>query len=249
MQDWIEYERYQFSKKEELYCVVMAVMLAVLAAWILYQNIFGVVIVVVIYPLYRKNYKLRKIKKRKQELEQQFVDGIQSISLALLSGYSIENAWIEAERELRDLYGANAYMTIELKQMNAAIQVNQSVEELLYRFALRSGCEDILEFAEVFRFAKRCGGNFAKIIQNTIVRIRQKCDTQEEIQTILAGKKMEQKVMNVVPIFLLAYLNITSNEFLSPLYGNAFGICVMSFAFLVYMVAFIWAEKIINIRI
>ena len=45
-------------------------------------------------------------------------------------------------------------MVEEMRQMNAGIGMNQPVEQLLYQFAVRSECEDIMEFAEVFRFAK-----------------------------------------------------------------------------------------------
>ena len=58
---------------------------------------------------------------------------------------------------------------------------------------------------------------------------------------------MEQTVMNVIPIGMLGYLNITSPEFMEPLYGNLFGIIVMSGGFLAYLGAFFWSKKIMCI--
>ena len=66
---------------------------------------------------------------------------------------------------------------------------------------------------------------------------------------IIAGKKMEQKVMNIVPVCLLAYLNLTSEEFLSPLYGNLFGVCVMTVAFGIYLMALLMAQKMVDIKV
>ena len=60
---------------------------------------------------------------------------------------------------------------------------------------------------------------------------------------------MEQKIMNVVPVGLLVYLNLTSQEFLEPLYGNLFGVCVMTGAFAAYVGAVLLASKIVKIKI
>lgn len=249
MQELVDYREYRLSRMEELKCLGVAVLLAAVAAWILYKSLWGLMLCVVIFPVYRRNYRNRKTEERKRELLLQFKDGMQSVSVALLSGYSIENSWQEAERELLELYGAKAYMTTELHRMNGAIRMNQSVEQLLYQFALRTGCEDIVGFAEVFRFAKRSGGNMGRIIQNTIHRVADKQEVEREIATVLSGKKMEQKIMNIVPVCLLAYLNLTSEEFLAPLYGNLFGVCVMTVAFLAYIGALLLAQKMVTIRI
>ena len=126
------------------------------------------------------------------------------------------------------------------------IGMNQPMEDLLYQFALRSQCEDILNFAEVIQFAKRSGGNLGKIIQNTTARISDKQELEEEIATVISGKKMEQKVMNIVPIALLGYLNLTAADFLAPLYGNVFGACVMTIAFGAYMAALTLSRKMMK---
>ncbi len=39
------------------------------------------------------------------QLAKEFVDTLRSISAALLAGFSIENAWKEAEKEILALYG------------------------------------------------------------------------------------------------------------------------------------------------
>ena len=249
MQDLVNYESYRMTAREEIKCLGISVLLATVAAWILYKHPLGLLLGVAIFPVYRRNYVRKRISEQKQELLLQFKDGMQSVSVALLSGYSIENAWIEAEKELRDLYGAEAYMVEELRYMNSGIRMNQPVEQLLEQFAMRTGCEDIIGFAEIFRFAKRSGGNFARIIRNTVQRIAEKQEVEREIETILSGKKMEQKIMNVVPVCLLAYLNLTSEEFLEPLYGNLFGACIMTVAFVAYVGAFLLAQKMVEIKI
>ena len=235
--------------KEELRCVVTVFALSVLASWLLYKSIWGMMVMAVLFPIYRKNYKKQGIVKRKRLLTIQFADAMQSMTAALLSGFSVENAWKEAEHEMCRLHGEDAYISRELQKINHGVTVNQSVEKLLYEFALRSGCEDILEFSEVFLFAKRSGGNFVKIMQETATRIRTKNGVEQEIATAISGRKMEQKVMNIVPVFLLAYLNLTSKDFLEPLYGNVLGVVIMTSALFAYLGALLLSQKMMDITI
>lgn len=245
----IIYSTYQLSWKEEGLCAGTGLVITGITAWLLYQNAWGILLGIVILPLWRKSYRNTRIEKQKRELLFQFKEAMQSVSIALLSGFSIENAWQEAEKEMRELYGDTAFMTQELKQMNGAIKFNQTIEQQLYQFALRSDCEDIRSFAEVFCFAKRSGGNFAKIIQNTVLRICEKMEVEREIETVIAGKKMEQKIMNIVPVGLLGYLNLTSGDFMAPLYGNLAGAAVMTGAFTVYVGAVFLAKRMVAVRI
>ena len=249
MQESVDYEIYHMSGLDKLKCIGIAFLLTLSAAWILYKSVFGMLLFPIVYRIYRSYYSKGCIEKRKRELLLQFKDAMQSLAVALLSGCSIENAWKEAEKEMVELYGDKAYMTCEIHQMNRAIRVNQPVEVLLYEFAKRSHCEDILGFAEVFKFARRNGGNLGKIVGNTVNRIAEKIEVEREIDTILSGKKMEQKIMNMIPIGLLAYLNITSEEFLAPLYGNVFGVCTMTAAFCAYLGAFMLAGRILKVKI
>ena len=137
-----------------------------------------------------------------------------------------------------------------LAGMLAAWILYQSViEKLLYEFALRSDCEDIQNFSDVFLFAKRSGGDFHKIIATTIEHISDKIEMEREVQTVISAKKMEQKIMNVIPVFIILYLNLTSGEFLAPLYGNIFGISVMTGALGAYLAAIKISAKMTAIKV
>ena len=127
-------------------------------------------------------------------------------------------------------------------------ETNQ-LEKLLYEFALRSDCEDIQNFSDVFLFAKRSGGDFHKIIATTIEHISDKIEMEREVQTVISAKKMEQKIMNVIPVFIILYLNLTSGEFLAPLYGNIFGISVMTGALGAYLAAIKISAKMTAIKV
>ena len=244
-----KYDRAGLTGKEKLAVFFAADAAAGITAVLFYQSWFGMVSLFLYLPVLRRIFRERKEKERKRKLLLEFKDAMQSISAALQAGYSLENAWKESEREMAELHGEDAQMVRSLHQMNLAAAMNQPIEKLFYEFAAVSGCEDILNFAEVFLFVKRSGGDFGRIIKSTTERIRDKMEVEEEIQTVLSGKKMEQKIMSVIPIGLLAYLRLTSGDFLAPLYGNETGICVMTGALAAYGVALWLSEKIISIKV
>ena len=119
--------------------------------------------------------------------------------------------------------------------MNQAVLFHIPLEQTLQDFARRSGVEDILSFSEVFLFAKRQGANFVQIIENTTYHMKDKQETEEEIQILAASKKLEQKIMNVIPVLIL--------------YGNWFGILFMTGCLAAYGAALVLSDRILDIRV
>ena len=60
---------------------------------------------------------------------------------------------------------------------------------------------------------------------------------------MIAQKKLEQKVMNVMPVFLLFYLDITSPGYLDVLYHNILGVIFMTICLLGYLASILLSER------
>lgn len=245
----MDYRKYQCNLWERLGCVVAGIILTAAISWLFYRSWYGMVLVIPVNYLIVSYYKKKKKDERAKKLMIEFRDAIQSVAAALLAGYSIENAWKEAEREVMGLYGKEAMITQELIRMNTEIKLNRNVEEILHDLATRSGVEEIESFAEIFGFAKRSGGDFAEIIRTTAMRISAKIEVEREVDTVIAGKKLEGKIMSVMPFLILTYLNLASKEFIDPLYGNLSGVFVMSAALLIFAGAMAINRRISDIKV
>ena len=55
--------------------------------------------------------------------------------------------------------------------------------------------------------------------------------------------------MSAVPFFILAYVDLGSSEFLEGLYYNTFGILLMTVCLGLYLIAFFWGRRIVEIDI
>lgn len=179
----------------------------------------------------------------------QFGEMLQMASAALKAGYAMENAFVQAWQEYVRLYGERTIMAQEFCNINHEVQLNVPLEQLMEDLAWRSGIEEIGSFAQVFGFAKRSGGDMMKIFQNTVEKIRQKAEVEREIETVVAAKKTEQRIMDLVPFGILLYVGAASPEFLEPLYGNLPGAFVMTLCLLGYAGAFLLSEKILDIQV
>ncbi len=184
----------------------------------------------------------------KKQINLEFREGMQGIATALNAGYSIENAFAEASKDLELLYGKRSTLAPEFRTIVTKCQLNCPVEDALQELAIRVEVEDIRRFAEIFQTAKRTGGDLIAITRTTADRISEKIEVQREIEAMSAGKRMEAQVMNCVPLGMILYFWICSPDFLSCLYqGN--GRLIMTFFLLVYLLAYYWSERIVQIKI
>lgn len=245
----INYQDYLFSWKERLRMLAEYLVLSGGFAYLFYRSWLVFAVLWIFYPVYRKRKKKQMIQKRQDILCRQFKDSIQCAASSMAAGYSIENAFREAYAEMRMQYGPDALMTEELRYISSCLSLNIPLEQLLHDFANRSGLEDVRSFCEVFVFAKRSGGDFIRIIHMTAERISEKNELMEAIQTEISGKRMEQKLMNLMPLFILLYVDFSFGGYLDGLYHNMLGVIVMTGCLAVYLGAYLLSEKIMSIQV
>jgi tight adherence protein B len=245
----MNYRKYTltFWEKSKLFVISIAISCGI--AYLFFENPWICIIFPLVYLIIRKKTIENRKEKQQKELSIQFLDAMRVVSSSLLAGLSLENAWKEGQREVEFMYGTDAYMSREMKEMNQSVSLNVPLEQQLEEFAYRSGVEDIISFAEVFSFAKRMGGNFVEIIESTIGHMREKQETEQEIEVVIASRKLEQKVMDVIPILILAYLKLTSGDYMEVLYGNAAGVIFMSICLVIYIAALYLANRIMTIKV
>lgn len=171
------------------------------------------------------------------------------VTTSLYAGYSIENAFLEAEKELTHLLGSQADMCVELRYINQQVRLNVPVEKLIQNLAERSGVEEILNFGQVFGYARRSGSDFPRILKDTTDRITRKVELEQELQALVAAKRLEQKIMNVIPMGILLFVEMTSPGFLEIMYTSLFGRVIMTIFLLVYAGAYFLSEKLVNIKV
>lgn len=227
----------------------IAIGIAIAAAVLFYNSPWGMLLFLPSFFLVGRLLEEAAKKRRIQQLNVEFKDYMYGVSGALSAGYSIERAFIAGIRDMRQLYGEASLLAESLSDMERRLGLQEPMEHILTDFAEQSGSEDIQNFVEIFSYAKRGGGDFVHIIATTVSRICDKIEVSEEIQTVMAEKALEQKVMCVVPLGILAFFRVTSPDFIGRLYGNLLGVLVMTVALILYAAAFYLGMKIVEIEV
>lgn len=206
-------------------------------------------LIVPAFPFYYR-YRDSMERKRKQEkLCFEFKEFMTVTAAALSAGYSMENALKSAEKDIVPLLGEKAEMVRSIKIINRRIALNEPAEKVLLDFGRSVGLEDIESFGEIFAFAKRSGGDYAGIMKRTASVLQEKIETSRDIQTVISQKKMEARIMDIVPIGIILYLQVSSPDFLAGLYGSLAGIVVMTGCLAVYIFAVLFSEKLVDLKV
>lgn len=245
----IDYGKYVFNKKEILQYGIGALGLVWGISYLFYQSIVVCIILSPLVIVLMRYEKKSLIKKRRWELNLQFKEGITSISAALSIGYSMENAVRESITDLSTMMDSNSYIIQELENILRSIQNNIPVEQAFLEFSLRAGVEDITNFVDVFVTAKRSGGDLIKIMGGTSKNIGDKLEIKREIQSIIAGKKLESQIMSVIPLGMIVYMWISSPGYLSVLYHNLVGIVIMTIMLGLYIAAYFLLQRMVEITV
>lgn len=224
--------------------IAEAIAITLFLAWFFYRNLLFAVLLSPLGYVWVRYVKRSKGEKRREELTEQFKECILSTSASLQAGYAVENAFMESREDMRNLYGEGSMIHEELEGMRRGLVINVSLEELLLDLGERSGCEEIWQFGQMFSIAKRGGGSLTEMIQTSANLISQRFEARREVQTMLAGRKMEQNVMRLMPFGITFYVGSAYPGYFDPLYEDIEGIAIMTFCLVLYLAAVFSGEKI-----
>lgn len=245
----IDYEQSSFQRKEWLLCILEILGISCIVNYLCYRS-YWVFLGVIPFGIWYVSWKKQqKNVKRKKRLEHLFSDVLQGLHTAVRAGYSMEQAVTECRKELEQVYGREEEFVQELVYMERQMRLGIPVEQLFLDLGQRSRVEDIRSFGEIFLISKRAGGNIGEIMEKMARVLGEKSRVKKEIDVAIAGKKMEQFIMSLVPGAMVIYMQMTSEGFLDVLYHNLFGVMVMSICLIIYGISFWMGRKIIRISI
>lgn len=243
------YNNYLFTGRDWLEYGVKLFIKATMICYLFYDSYKACLLLLPFALFDYKSMKKEKLVKQKHQLSLEFKSMMESLVTSLNAGYSLERGFADSKKDLGLIYERKAAIFDELDCILTGLKMNIPLETLLKDFGERSGIEDIRNFANVVLAAKRSGGNLIHIIQKTVNSIADKMAVEEEIETLIASKKLEERIMMVMPYGIIFYLRVTNGEFLEVLYHNVLGIILMTVFLIVIYIADMWAEKIMEISV
>jgi len=245
-----DYRDYIPDKRERINYYLICTGGMLFTGWLFFNNMAAAVCLALLAIPLEKKWRENRAAARRRELAAQFKDLLFSLSASFQSGRHMAEAIGEARKNMKEIYPPGAPINTELDLMNRRMGAGgESEREVLYDFAVRSGNEDARNFADVYYTCLKTGGDLNGVVNRTADILIEKMSIRREIDTLMAQKKYEAKLLTAVPFLILLYLRFSSPEYLLPLYTTPMGLCVMAAALGSLAAAFIWSGRIMDIEV
>ncbi len=245
----LNYKVYTFNAKEKVVYGLCGIIYFFVMGMIFYQHMVFASIACIGGLIYLKEKNRRLQRQRQHDLRDQFKEGMYTLSSALVSGRSLEQAFIVSLNDLKIIYQEEDYIVKEWTLIVKKIQMNETVASALLDFAERADMEEIYNFAQIFVLAKKSGGDLISIIRDTTRMINEKLEVQKEIDVLIAQKKYEQKILSYIVPAMIVFFSLSSPDFLEPLYSTILGRIIMTFALALYLISGYIGKKIVEIEV
>ena len=194
-------------------------------------------------------YERWRIKRQKKRYLIAFKELLYALASNLRVGYSVENAWKRMRKDLQLLYPEDEALMKDIREVEESLELHIPIEVAIERMSKKQELEEVQSFSEVLSTARQSGGNLVHMMDKTAEVIAEKIEVEQEIQTILSGKKLEQKIMCGMPVLMLLYLRVTNPTYLEPLYHNALGIILMTGCLIGTLLAAYWGNHLVGIEV
>lgn len=243
-----DYSNYRFSKSELIKYIFLYTCGMCIISFLLYNSPYPLfVLIPAEYILLKETARERNIQRQKK-ISKEFCEMISSLAGNLSAGCSLERSFYITYDDMKKTY-SSSLIEKELVIIIRGIQMNLPVEELLLDYGRRTRNPEILDFAQVVSIAKKSGGNIVAIIRKTVEKLRQHQEVENEIAVLVAGKRMEQRIMSIMPFAIIAYLRLTNPAYIGGLYGNFIGAAAVTVCLIIICISTLWSKRIVNIEV
>jgi tight adherence protein B len=173
-----------------------------------------------------------------------------SLTTAMSAGKTIENSIESTILDLQMVYGQeNDEFSNELRHLHAQLLNGVSVEVAFYQFSSKFELDEIKQFSELITSVKRRSGDLLDIIRRVSQITNDRLEFEEELAVLIAQKKLEIRLLFMIPFIFLALLKWTSYDYIKPLYQSIIGNVIMFIALIFLFIAYVIARNLMKIKI
>ena len=186
------------------------------------------------------------VRKKIHQLEIQFKDAILSLSSSLQAGSSLGHAFEDAVEMCSDVYGKQSMIVSLFENIVWGQKLNIPLDQLLEELAERSQLDEVRNFTEVIKVTRRYGGNLPDMMRKLAGVIEDRLAVKAEILSVTTSMRYEAYVMDMIPVAIIWYMNLTGPSFLEILYTGIPGRVFMTACMIIYLGTVIWQFHIME---
>lgn len=102
--DYMDYSRYSMCTKDWGIVFIKSMAATVIIAYLFYDSPIVVIAFPAVFAYCAKLCRQEGVRRQKEKLNEEFMNVLKVLSSNMLAGYSVENAWQEAEKEIEIIH-------------------------------------------------------------------------------------------------------------------------------------------------
>ena len=203
---------------------------------------FALAFALVAFPMPRLYLRYKK-KMRLIKFNEQLEDALTSMSSALKSGFSINQALDVVAQENR------RPISLEFRQLVQEIRLGVKLEDALQNMVKRLQSDDMELVATAIITARQTGGELTVIFERLAGVIRERTRIQGRIRAITSMGRLQANLVGVMPFILMVVLSYMAQDIMSTFFNSMIGIIAISVVCVLVLTGFLIIRKIVTIDI
>lgn len=243
VEDLLERADLPLRPAEALFFYISIAVVAVVASFFLFDNLFLVAALVILALLLPNLVVKFRAKRRKKKFVAQLPDMLQLLSGTLRAGYSISQGFEAVSHEIDDPMGR------ELRRVMTEARLGRPLEEALDAAAHRMQSEDFEWAVMAIRIQREVGGNLAELLMTVAETMTQRERLRRDVAALTAEGRMSAIVLGCLPPGLAVVMYVMNPEYIGRLFNDGIGIGMLVAACVSMLIGFAWMKKVITIEI
>lgn len=245
-----DFRTYEFTRTQNFKFHGMVLITAVTLSLLFYRNVFFSVVILPFIPKIRVFAIEYCRKKRSREYLIQFKDFLFIAATSIGAGRSMKDAIAEAIPRLQSIHEENEVLVPELKRAFERMEfANEDDVGVLTDLATLSGQEDVIDFVTIFAICRVTGASLIRGMNQAAMVIIDKMTIEREIEERIRRKEQEGIIILMAPILVIVFLNVTSPEYIAPLYETFRGRFIMTVTIASNIGIYEWIQRIVKVKI
>ena len=221
--------RYEFSRRENAVFYSCLAASGIVISYLLYRNILFAAVIIPFARRIKGFVTAAIIKNRRRRYMAEFRDFLFMASTAIGAGRSMKDAIAESIPSLLNIYGNKAILAGDLAKAYERMETGgENDVSVLGDLADASGLEDVKDFVTVYAICKTTGASLITALGKAAGVIMEKMSIDREIDELVKRKEGEGLVIFAMPAVIILFLNLTSPDYIAPLYESIAGRIIMT---------------------
>lgn len=135
-----------------------------------------------------------------------------------------------------------------LVEIKKSVTYGNDTESFYTAITTRFHIEEAQLMVQMLKQSQITGASRSIIVGAILEQLRVKNKIKREIKSILFQKQLEQKILSIAPVGIIAFMNSIQPDYLQPLYTSLMGRGIMLMSFTIVVVMKVISEHLVQIK-